>query len=704
MKKIAAVAMLVATSLAGVRVGTQPRAFELADLARVVRLADPQISPDGRSIAIVVSRANLDEDRYDADLTLVDVQAGTLRALTYDRRGVGQPRWSPAGDRLAFLASVGTGRDAHPQLFVMTMTGGEARRITNAANGVQQFAWSPDGATIAFATADEAEKKTGAERFNDSFEVGNDDFLVTAAPTPTHVWLVPSDGALRPLDTLRVGPRTVEGRQAQGIPSESRDGTARRLTSGSWSLPVSFPPGPPSSPLAWSPDGKTIAIAKVPTPHSGDRSQSSVMLVDASTGTAHPLTDATKFEGYPSFSPDGRQIAYWYPRGGDRANGNDIHLAPSTGGAGRILTRSIDRNLARSLWMPDGKSLLVGGNDGSRVSLWIQPLDGPARRIDVGAVSPASSFWVDVNVGKDGALAFVGSDPMRPSELYYMRSATDAPKRLTDLNREVAALALGRTDVIEWPCDAFTCNGLLTYPAGFSSARKYPLVLLIHGGPRAASLENFSASAQLMAAKGWVVFQPNYRGSDNLGSAFQHAIRNDAGAGPGRDVMAGLAAVKKRGFVDEARVAVSGWSYGGYMTTWLIGHYQGWRAAVSGAPVTDWLDQYNMGDGNVGVAASFGGSPWTGTLIEAYRDQSPITYASKIRTPTLVMHNMGDFRVTVSQGFKLYHALKDNGVDTKFIAYPIPGHNAADPVRQRDVQRRWIEWIEQHFADRSSSQ
>jgi len=199
------------------------------------------------------------------------------------------------------------------------------------------------------------------------------------------------------------------------------------------------------------------------------------------------------------------------------------------------------------------------------------------------------------------------------------------------------------------------------------------------------------------------VFQPNYRGSDQWGSAYQRAIRNDAGDGPGRDVMAGVAEVKKRGFVDESRVAVSGWSYGGYMTTWLLGHYPGWRVAVSGAPVTDWVDQYNLSDGNVGMASSFGGSPWTDTFMEAYRAQSPITYAGKIRTPTLVMQNTGDYRVTVTQGFKLFHALKDNGVETKFIGYPIPGHNAQDPVRQRDVQRRWIEWIEQHFTDRATS-
>ena len=674
MRRTTLVLVAVVILVWSARAGTQTRSFELSDFARLVRLSDPQISPDGRSIALVVARANLDENRYDAEIDVVDVASGAVRPFSADRRGVGQPRWSPAGDRLAFVAIDGAGRDAHTQIFVMPSAGGEARRLTNVATSVQQYAWAPDGGVIAFAAADEPPKKTGPERFNDSFEIVNDDFLVTAAPLPTHVWLVPSAG-----------------------------GTARRLTSGDWSLPVSFPPSSPSSPIVWAPDGKSLAVAKVPTPHSGDRGQSTIMIVDAASGGQRPLTGAARFEGYPVFSPDGSQIAYWYPREGDRANVTEVHLAPANGGAGRSLTRAIDRHVARAIWAPDGKGLLVGANDGTRVSLWMQPLDGAARKFDLGAVSPASAFWVDVTVGRDGALAFVGTTPGRPAELYYMSAPAAAPKRLTDLNHDIAGLALGRTEVIEWRSDNFSHNGILTYPPQFTPGRKYPLVLVIHGGPRAASLETFSAQAQLMAAHGWVVFQPNYRGSDQLGTAYQRAIRNDAGDGPGRDVMAGLAAVKQRGFVDDSRIAVSGWSYGGYMTTWLLGHYPGWRVAVSGAPVTDWVDQYNLSDGNVGMASSFGGSPWTDTFMEAYRAQSPITYAGKIRTPTLVMQNTGDYRVTVTQGFKLFHALKDNGVETKFIGYPIPGHNAQDPVRQRDVQRRWIEWIEQHFTDRGTS-
>ena len=653
--------------------GQSSRRMQLDDLGRIVRVSDPQIAPDGKSIVIVVARANYDENRYDADLVQVDVASGNQRVLTRDRRGVSHARFSPKGDRLAFLANVALTGNQQPraQIFVMPMNGGDATRLTSAPKGVQQFAWSPDGNTIVFATEDEPEKKTGPERFNDSFEVGNDDFLIQSQALPTHAWTVSANG-----------------------------GEARRLTSGSWSLPINHPPGAPASPLTWSADGKSIVLVRLPTPHSGDARDATVQVLDIATGQMRGLTGGKHGEGQPTFSPDGSMIAYWQSRDGDSGNVNEIHIAPSAGGTGKSITRALDRHIARSIWMADGKSLLVGANDGTRVSLWVQPLEGSARKLDLGSVSPASSFWVDVAVAKDGAIAFTGSDPMRPAELYYLSSPTARPKRLTNLNAEVAGLALGRTEVITWQSDNFTHNGIVTYPPDFSSNQKYPLVLVIHGGPTAASLETFSSQAQLMAAKGWIVFQPNYRGSDQLGSVYQRAIVNDAGAGPGRDVMAGVETLKQRGSIDTTRIAVSGWSYGGYMTTWLLGNYTGWRVAVAGAAVTDWMDQYNLGDANVRRGAAFGGSPWTDAKrMQAYIDQSPITYASKIRTPTLVMSNTQDFRVPPTQSFKLYHVLQDNGVPSKFIAYPIYGHNAGDPVRQRDVQRRWIGWIEQYFKE-----
>jgi dipeptidyl aminopeptidase/acylaminoacyl peptidase len=257
---------------------------------------------------------------------------------------------------------------------------------------------------------------------------------------------------------------------------------------------------------------------------------------------------------------------------------------------------------------------------------------------------------------------------------------------------------LGKTETIDWDGpDKFHLDGVVTYPPDFAAGRKWPLVLYVHGGPRSASKEAFSSRAQLLAAEGWVVFEPNYRGSDNLGNAFQGAIWGDAGDGPGRDVMSGVELLKKRGWVDETKIAVTGWSYGGYMTTWLIGHYNVWKAAIAGAPVTNWLDQYDLGDANVKRGEAFGGSPYVADHMRAFVDQSPITYANKMKTPTLILCDVGDYRVPITQSYSLYHALKDNGVETQFFAYPVGGHSPSDPVRQRDIDRKWLWWLKSHL-------
>ena len=251
---------------------------------------------------------------------------------------------------------------------------------------------------------------------------------------------------------------------------------------------------------------------------------------------------------------------------------------------------------------------------------------------------------------------------------------------------------------MEWQGpDGFREDGVLTYPPGFTKGSQYPLVLLIHGGPQAASVRSLAFFPQLVAAHDYLAFQPNYRGSDNLGSAYERAIFDDAGDGPGRDIMAGIGALERLGIVDTSRIAVSGASYGGYMTTWLIGHYQIWRAAVAVDAVTDKLDQYNLADYNVGERYSFGGSPYTGDRLKAYRDQSPISSVAAMKTPTLILSTTGDARVPVTQSYELYHALRDRGVPVKFVAWPVPGHLPGDPVRQSDAFRRWLEWLDQYL-------
>src|SRR5215475_2045191 len=275
---------LLTITLLLVTASAQQRRMQLDDLGRLVRVSDPQISPDGKSIVIVVGRANYDENRYDTDLVMVDVASGAQRTLTSDRRSVSHPRFSPSGDRLAFLSNSAIANNIPPrsQIFVMPMGGGDVRRVTSAPKGIQQFAWSPDGRSIAYATEDEPEKKSGPERFNDSFEVGNDDFLIQSQALPTHAWVIPAEG-----------------------------GEARRLTSGSWSLPINHPPGAPASPLAWSPDGNSIAIVRLATPHSGDSIDATIQIVDATSGQLRGLTGRNRLEVQPTYSPDGANVAYW---------------------------------------------------------------------------------------------------------------------------------------------------------------------------------------------------------------------------------------------------------------------------------------------------------------------------------------------------------------------------------------------------------
>jgi len=671
MPSLRSLARLGATlALFAAPLAAQQQKFTLEHFRRIVGVGGTELSPDGRTVVITVSRPNYETDRTDSELYAVDIATGAARQLTFERRVVAGARFSPDGNTLAFLAPDTASR---MQIWLMPMRGGETRRLTSHPTGVEHFAWRPDGGAIAYAASDEAPKRDGEAKHLTTFKVGDQDLFLHQALQPQHIWLV-----------------------------ETTSGAGRRLTSGTWTLEFVLPPSSAPSGLNWSPDGKTLAFAAVPAPESGKLDSVHVQLLDVATGAIRPLTSAQRFENNPVFSPDGRSVAYWYPREGrgDLTWENEVWVAPLAGGAPRSLTQALDHNLFGAQWLPDGTSLLVVGNDRTSVGAWIQPLDGPARRLDTGDLVINGAFGYDIAVATHGTtIAFTATTPTRPSELYVMDSPDAKPRRLTDFNAWAGDVAWGKLERITWKTDAFEADGVLGLPPGFSADQRYPLVLLIHGGPQASSKLSFSSLAQLMAAEGWIVFQPNYRGSDNLGNAYQVAIRNDAGAGPGRDVMAGVSMLRARPYVDKTRTAVTGWSYGGFMTSWLIGNYPNeWRAAMAGAPVTSWEDMYNFADGSVTIRYSFGGSPWTEERMKAYREQSPITYATRIRAPTLVMSNLEDFRVPPTQAFALYRAIKDNGVETEFIGFQGRTHASADPVNSRERARLWVDWVRRHLG------
>jgi dipeptidyl aminopeptidase/acylaminoacyl peptidase len=659
------------------------KSFQLEDLRRLVTLDGVALSPDGREIAVVVSTPDWDHDEARQEIDLVDVATGARRALTQQRKGLAMVTWAPDGQALAFIAEVpddaaadaavsqatpsaavedGAQKkdDKHAQVFVMSTRGGDPLRITNTPRGVDAFSWSPDGQRIAYLTPDEPANAKAIARHDDAFQVTDNHFLARAALTPSHLWVVPAHG-----------------------------GPATRLTRGSFSLQTDQRDDPPVP--AWSPDGRSIAFARFPGPYWGPSFQSLIGGVAVAGGDPSTLIAAAGATT-PAYAGDSGLLAYLRPRGGDQNNGNAIYVVQD--GVARDATAGLARNIDAYAWLPGGRALLLEGIDGARAALWVQPLDEPARKLDLGAVMPEGK----PSVARTGAIAFVGVTSTRPPELYVLDAPTATPRRLTDLNAFVETLALGRTQSVEWKGPhGMAEDGVLTYPVRFEPGKRYPLVLVIHGGPQAASTTRFQPLSQLLAQAGFLVFSPNYRGSTNLGDAYQHAIYRDTGAGPGEDVMAGLAAVEKLGIVDTDRIGVSGWSYGGYMTTWLTSHYPGWKAAVAGAALTDWVMDYTIAYYQGGDLAFFGGSPWTPADHDLWRQQSPIAHASHVTTPTLILGDVGDPNVPLINSYEWYHALRDNGVPVEFWAYPVDTHFPEDIVRTTDVYRRWVTWMVTHL-------
>ena len=638
----------------------QQKLFTAEDLPRLVRVSDPQISPDGKSIAFVTARADLKEDRWESEIDLVDVASKKVTALTHERQGVGSPRWSPTGDRLAFTAQ---DSDKKGQIFILPMSGGEAAQLTHVKTSISSYAWRPDGQGFAFASPDEAPEKKGEAKFDDAFEVGNNDFQQKSRMLPVHLWTI-------------------------GL-----SGDAKRVTSGEWSLPNHLPGGAPK--ISWTHDGKTILFTRAETPLTGDSSETRLMKVDVASGEIKPLTADTFSEDGAFVSLDGTQVAYFASRDGKHGSGTAVYVVPLRGGAGKDVTYALDRSIGSAEWMPDG-SLLIGATSRTRPGLWVQPTVGKPMKIDLGVLSPSGA-----TVGKDGSIAFTATKPDHPAELYYVASGGEAPMQMTHLQTVTEGMTLAKQETVHWKSEQFDVNGVLTYPVGYMEGKKYPLVLYIHGGPNSASVQSFTPSSQILAAKGWLVFEPNYRGSNSDGSVFELAGMGHAssGIGPGKDIVAGVKMLEARGIVDEKKIATTGWSEGGYMTSWLIGNYPDmWAAAIAGAPVTDLVDEYAESDILFGESDIFGPSPFIGDGMKHYIEESPITYAAKVKAPTLLINDVGDYRVPTPQVYKFFHALKDNGVTVKYIIYPVIGHSPTDPIRARDVWRRWTAWLEPYLG------
>jgi dipeptidyl aminopeptidase/acylaminoacyl peptidase len=633
----------------------QARSFTFDDYDAIVGVSDAQISPDGKHVVIVVGHTDEKKDRVLREFVLIDTATGEQRILTHDREHAGDPRWSPRGDQLAFIDVAGTGDDANAQVWVMPMNGGDARAVTTAKNGVDAYAWRPDGKALAYVSSDTPANEAAAKQHDDLFIVDDDAFATRAAPVPEQLWM------------------------------QTIGGTAERLTEGSASV---YP-----DQLSWSSDGNYIAFTRQPFAGYDGIFHSHAAVIEVAT--KHVTELDTRWSWLTAFSPRGDRIAYSASRNGAPALFNDLAIASVGGERRKNAAPGLDRDVDFITWLPGGDGLLVSADDRVAHGLWRVSTDGHAKRVDLGELN-----FEGGSVAADGAIAFIGSSAKRPSELYYLGPGASTPKPLTSYNDATANLDLAPSRELTWHNDGFDEDGVLTYPIGYESGKKYPLVLVIHGGPTiGASILSFSPLVQVLAAHGFFVLQPNYRASDNLGFAYADAIVGENPSfGAGSDCYAAARAAIATGMIDPSRVGASGWSAGGWMTSWLLTHYDLFKASVTGAAVDDTVMQATLSQLNTLMPTLFGGlTPWSTRGMEAYRRNSPVTYAQDAKGATLIMSDTTDQRVPTPQAYEFYAALRGYGKDVEFIAIPASGHHPSDPVRNKAIDRAWVDWFVKHL-------
>jgi dipeptidyl aminopeptidase/acylaminoacyl peptidase len=664
----------------------EKRQLDFSDLASLRDVSDPELSPDGEWIAYVVRTSNLEEDRRFGDIWMARWDGTRTLQLTHTAdAGEREPRFSPDGRYLSFLASRGS-FDAEDkeksQIWILDRSGGEARKLTDFPGGVSDYAWSPDGGKLAVIASDpdpdeieKKDKKTGKEKTPKpividryQFKRDEDGYLLRLRD---HLYLL--DVATGKSDLL---------------------------------TPGDFDEAHPS----WSPDSSLIAFSSKRGGDPDRHENSDLYLIEPRAGAAP--RQLTRFEGpdadfgsAAAFSPDGKFLEYLRGSSPTYSSYDMARLAviPVEGGPERLVTPDLDRAASSPSWSSDGKSIyFLLEDDRSQMVARVPAAGGAVERF---AGAPGIVSGVSVGKGANGAkedrLAVVASTPHQPAEVMALEGKK--ARAISSHNRELLdTIELGALEGIEFESrDGTVVHGILVKPPGYQPGRRYPTIAYIHGGPVGQDGFEFDFTWQILAAKGYVVVAPNYRGSSGRGLQFTRAINADWGNLEVQDVIAAVDHLVAQGIADPERLGIGGWSYGGMTTNYTIATDTRFKAAVSGAGVSNMLAAYGT-DQYIRQYENEVGLPWND--IQPYLKISyPFYEAERIKTPTLFLCGEYDFNVPLINSEQMYQALKSLGVETQLVIYPAQYHGLTKPSYLRDRAERYVAWFDRFLKGAATS-
>lgn len=648
------------------------RPITAEDYYRLRFVSDPQASPDGAWVACVISTPDRDEDRLLSDIWLFSTNGHGRKQLTNRAHSDASPRWSPDSASIAFVAPGAGPNDNSDQIWVIQATGGEARQITTLRGGATSPVWSPNGKRIAFLARDP--QPEDAETKPEAPKTMVREGRVYATDVQVVEQLRYRSSAYLPRDQWR---HIYVVARSGGRP--------RKLTEGEAD----------DSSIAWSPDGKEIAFVSLRGRDSDWDIVSDIWLVSAAGGRPRRLTNLKGGAHEPTWSPDGKQIAYVGSTAPKLSGfGSEIWVQARTGKPRRLAKPEQDVPHALR-WEPDGLGVYFQCYDEGFHPLWRVALDGGLQR-----VLPKSRCIDSYSVAsRDGSIAYVHSTLEHPADLFICDSQGGGERRLSDENGgALRSWRLGTTQSY-WSnsFDGTLVQGWVVTPPGFRRGRRYPLVVMVHGGPHAAYLHNWHFDAQVLAGRGYVVVYSNPRGSRGYGRRLLQSVVANWGVDDSRDVLAAVDHVVAQGSVSRKRLGVVGGSFGGFMTTWLLGTTDRFQAGVALCAAADMRMWYYSGDVHLWCEEELGGPPWE--RPEDYRRVSSTSHAHKIRAPLLLLHAIDDMRVPISCSDILYTTVKRQGVESVYVRYPSGGHSfpAAAPRFACDSLNRTADWFDRHL-------